>query len=145
MIQQLAAAFLAIFMFAIMMDVPAKYLFPCGTVGAAGWLVYLCTKEWFGVLPGNFWGAVAISLISHCYARALKAPVTVFLVPGFLTLVPGAGLYSTAYHFFAGSGAMGERYLLETIQIAGVIALGIFIVDSVFDMIRRQSTKGGSE
>lgn len=143
MLIQVTAAFLAVFMFSIVMDAPKKYLFFGGMAGAVGWLVYLVTADRYGVFIGNFMGAVAISLISHIFARFLKAPVTVFLVPGFLTLVPGSGLYRTVYHFFMGSKALGESYLIQTIQIAGIIALGIFVVDSVFDIARKQKEKKG--
>ena len=143
MLIQVAAAFFAILMFSIVMEAPRKYLVHCGLVGAAGWFVYLIGRELFGVMIANFLGAVAISLISHIFARVLKAPVTVFLVPGFLTLVPGSSLYRAVYHFFMGSESVGGSYLIRTIQIAGLIALGIFVVDSVFAIIRKSNLGKG--
>lgn len=141
MILQIAAAFAAVAAFSIIMDAPKRYLFYCGSVGAAGWLVYLLTAEACGVLIGNFIGAAAVSLLSHLCARFLKAPVTVFLIPGFLPLVPGFGLYRTVYYFFTGSKELGEGYLIQTIQIAGAIALGIFVVDSVFGLAQRKYSR----
>ena len=58
--------------------------------------------------------------------------VTVFLIAGILTIVPGADLYRSVYHFCMGDQSLTEVYLERTIQIAGMIALAIFIVDSLF-------------
>lgn len=138
MILQIAAAFSAILMFSVMVDAPKRYLVYCGLVGAFGWFVYLVTQSAFGIMTANFLAAVAISLIAHLFARCLKAPVTVFLLPGFLMLVPGSSLYRAVYNFFMGSGAEGGLYLIQALQIAGVIALGIFVVDSLFDILRKR-------
>lgn len=139
---QVIAAFAAIFTFSMVMDVPQKYLYYCGFIGAAGWFVYLAAAEVFGVMMANFLGAAAITLIAHIFARIKKAPVTVFLIPGFLTLVPGASLYRAVYYFITGTRSIGARYLIQTLQIAGMIALGIFVVDSVFDILGKQKKKG---
>lgn len=80
----------------------------------------------------NFLGAGAIALASHILARVFKIPVTVFLIAGILTIVPGADLYRSVYHFCMGDQSLTEVYLERTIQIAGMIALAIFIVDSLF-------------
>lgn len=145
MFVQVVAAFLAIFTFSVVMDVPRRYLLDCGFIGAAGWLVYLLTVKAFGVMLANLLGAASITLIAHLFARTKKAPVTVFLIPGFLTLVPGASLYRSVYHFFIGTRSIGARYLIQTLQIAGMIALGIFVVDSMFDIIGKQKEKGDKD
>ena len=93
MIIQVIAAFAAIFTFAMALEIPKKYLINCGFIGAAGWFVYLVVLQRFGMMTANLLGAAAITLLAHFFARIKKAPVTIFLIPGFLTLVPGAGLY----------------------------------------------------
>ena len=96
MIIQVIAAFAAIFTFAMALEIPKKYLINCGFIGAAGWFVYLVVLQRFGMMTANLLGAAAITLLAHFFARIKKAPVTIFLIPGFLTLVPGAGLYRSA-------------------------------------------------
>ena len=142
MITQILAAFLAIFTFSVVMDVPKKYLPCCGFIGAAGWFVYLAATKVFGVMIANFFSAASITLIAHLFARIKKAPVTVFLIPGFLTLVPGASLYRAVYYFITGTRIIGASYLVQTLQIAGMIALGIFVVDSLFDIMGKRKEKG---
>lgn len=107
MIIQVIAAFAAIFTFAMALEIPKKYLINCGFIGAAGWFVYLVVLQRFGMMTANLLGAAAITLLAHFFARIKKAPVTIFLIPGFLTLVPGAGLYRSVHYFFIGNRSMG--------------------------------------
>ena len=95
----------------------------------------------FGMMTANLLGAAAITLLAHFFARIKKAPVTIFLIPGFLTLVPGAGLYRSVHYFFIGNRSMGAAYLVQTLQIAGVIALGVFMVDSLVEIIGKRKQK----
>lgn len=136
MILQIGGAFLAILAFSVVMEAPRRYLPYCGLVGGVGWFVYLISVDRWGIVMANFFGALAISMISHVFARMFKAPVTVFLIPGILTIVPGAALYRAVYQFFLGTHSVAAEYLLETIQIAGMIALAIFLIDSLFSILQ---------
>lgn len=138
MIIQSFCAFLAIFAFSIIIQVPKKYYWCAGTVGGLGWLAYLIMSEWKGLLLGTFMAALCIAVIAHVFARLLKSPVIVFLIPGILTLVPGAGMYKTVYQLFLGSSQLASKYLIDTIEIAGMIALAIFLVDSIVSIIPKK-------
>lgn len=138
MIIQVIAAFFAIFAFSIIIQVPKKFYCCAGVVGALGWYVYLVTKEQEGVLLGTFFAALVIAMVAHVFARVFKSPATIFLIPGILTLVPGAGMYKSIYQFFLGSSHLAGQYLIETMEIAGMIAFAIFIVDSVVNLIPKR-------
>lgn len=130
---KIIGAFLAIFCFAIMLETPKKYLVHAGIVGAVGWFVYLFA----GKLGANdvfatFLSAFTIALISHVFARILKTPVSVFLIVGILPTVPGAGMYHIGYYLFQKNMDMTGYYITSTLQIAGVIAAAIFLVDAIF-------------
>ena len=86
----------------------------------------------------NFFGSMALAIMAHVFARTFKAPVTVFLIPGLLILVPGAGLFRSAYQLFLGTKSMAAFYMLQTLEIAGMIALAVFVVDSVFSVINKK-------
>lgn len=139
MVVQIVGAFLAVLGFSTVMEVPKKLLIHTSLIGAFGWLIYL-----FVYHQGNssvmacFWSAMAISLLSHISARVLKAPVTVFLIGGILPLVPGAGMYRTAYSMMMETSQDVYRNLQETLMIAGAIAVAIFIMDSVFRLANRR-------
>ena len=95
--------------------------------GAIGGGVYLlCTHRGVDVVPASFFSALAIAFMAHLFARIFKAPVTVFLIAGILPTVPGAGMYRIAYSIVANDRAGCAYYLLQTLEIAGMIALAIF-------------------
>ena len=48
---------------------------------------------------------IPLTLVSRLFAILLKTPVTVFLLTGIFPLVPGAGIYYTAYYCIVISGA----------------------------------------
>lgn len=137
-IVQVVSAFFAILAFSYMINVPKKFRLHCGIEGAVGWFVYLLFLESWGVVMANFFGTTAIALLAHVFARACKAPVTTFLIPGILILVPGGGLFRAAYQLFLGTWGMAKTYLMNAFQIAGMIALAVFIVDSCFNIISRK-------
>lgn len=138
MIIRVIGAFLAIYAFAVILETPKKYLWCAGTVSAVGWFVYLLSQQ-MGTddVMATFLSATAISIVSHIFARVFRAPVTVFLVAGILPTVPGAGMYRIAASFIAGDSAMAAQNLITTLELAGVIAMGIFLVDAIFRLFQR--------
>lgn len=125
--------------FSYILEVPKKLLIHTSMIGAVGWLVYLAAI-YFGntTVMASFWSAMVISLLSHISARILKSPVTVFLIGGILPLVPGAGMYRTAYSMIMETSADVYKNLQETLLIAGNIAIAIFIMDSVFRLLQKK-------
>ncbi|MFT4104406.1 MAG: threonine/serine exporter family protein [Lacrimispora sp.] len=133
MVIQTIGAFLAVLSFSLLLEVPRKYLVLAGGAGAAGWLAYLLAESWSGsVIAAAFLSSLMVALFSHIFARAFKAPVTVFLVAGILPSVPGASIYRSVSYVITNEPELSSRYLVETLQIAGAIAVAIFIMDSLF-------------
>ena len=131
-------AFIAIFSFAIMLETPKKYLTYAGVVGAIGWFVYLLAMAKSpNEILATFLSALAIALVSQIFARVLKLPVTVFLVAGILPTVPGAGMYRIVYYFIQNDMSMAAHYLALTLELAGAIAIGIFLIDAMFRMFQK--------
>ncbi len=125
--------FLAVAGFAVLVETPQKYILQAGFAGAfGGWVYFYSMQRGLDTVPACFLSALVISLVAHIFARIFKAPVTVFLIAGILPTVPGAGMYRAVYYIIADDRAQSSYYLLQTLEIAGVIALAIFIVDTVF-------------
>lgn len=138
LVVQSGAAFLAIFGFSIILDTPKKYLLYTGMAGGVCWFVYLISiQNGQSLIMAAFLSSLAASILSQILARLLKAPVTVFLVAGILPTVPGASIYRCVYFLIQGSTELSTFYLIETIQIAGAMALAIFIVDSLLRLIQK--------
>ena len=133
MVIQTIGAFLAVLSFSLLLEVPRKYLALAGGAGAAGWLAYLLAESWSGsVIAAAFLSSLLVALFSHIFARAFKAPVTVFLIAGILPSVPGASIYRSVSYVITNEPELSSRYLVETLQISGAIAVAIFIMDSLF-------------
>ena len=133
LVVQSVAAFLAVYGFSIILDAPKKYLLYAGITGGISWLAYLLALDGnLSLIAAAFSSSLAAAVLSHLFARGLKAPVTVFLVAGILPTVPGASIYRCVYYLIQGSTELSTYYLVQTLQIAGAMALAIFIVDSLF-------------
>lgn len=124
-----AVAFVATWAFAALFNVPKEQYVFCGLTGAAGWACYLAV---LAVQPSEPIACVAASvvlaLMSRVFAARRRCPSTVFLISGIFPLVPGAGIYYTAYYFIMGDNAGGAYYGVHTLKIAVAIAIGIVIV-----------------
>lgn len=133
MVTQLVSLFIGVIGFALLLEVEKKYLPVCGIAGVIGWAVYLLSQEFLGQ-GGVFLSSFCIALLAQIFARKLRCPVTVFLIPGIYPFVPGAGIYRTVYYVIMGAKSMAGHYLLETLTTAGMIALGIYIVDILWKL-----------
>lgn len=132
-------SFIAIIGFAVLVETPRKYVLQAGIAGACGGGVYFFSvQRGLDVVTASFLSALVISLLAHIFARVFKAPVTVFLIAGILPTVPGAGMYRTVYYIISNDRTHAAYYLVQTLEIAGVIALAIFIVDAVFRFFPRK-------
>ena len=86
--------------FAVLFACPRKSLFFCGLVGAVGWFVYeLAVMLGADSAAASLLAVIPLTLLTRVFAITLKMPVTVFLLSGIFPLVPGAGIYYTAYYF----------------------------------------------
>ena len=64
------------------------------------------------------------------FARLCKTPVTTFIVCALIPLVPGGGMYYTMLEVIQGNVQEALVKGLETLSIAGVLALGILVVST---------------
>ncbi|MCT4542853.1 MAG: threonine/serine exporter family protein [Vallitalea sp.] len=139
MIIQVVSAFFATLFFSIIFRISTKNLFFCGIIGAVGWLVYLLTLTIESIVFSSFLGAIIVSILSHIFAKIRKTPVTVFLIAGIIPLVPGAILYKAIYFIVAEDYNMSTYYFIQSLQIAGAIAVAIFLIASVTKSSRIRS------
>ena len=115
--------------FAILFACPRRTLPYCGLVGAVGWLVYEIA-ELFGMeaFAASLLAVIPLTLLARILAMTLRAPVTVFLLTGIFPLVPGAGIYYSAYYFIQGDNALALANGISTFKIAVALAVGIALV-----------------
>lgn len=112
--------------FAILFHAPKKEVLFCGLTGAFGWIIYyLITAQDVSNVLASLVATFGLTLLARSLAARRQNPVTVYLLTGIFPLVPGAGIYYTAYYLFIGENAMSGAKCLETVYIAGAIVFGI--------------------
>lgn len=123
---QFFIAMLATISFAILFAAPPKEVLFCGLTGALGWIVYyVLTQNDIHLVLASMVATLCLTIMARCFAVIRKTPVTVYLLSGIFPLVPGAGIYYTAYYLFMGNTEMSGYKGLETLEVAGAIVFGI--------------------
>ncbi len=129
MIRELIAAALGTVTFSLLFSVPGKYYPHCGTIGAAGWLMYKLMlaarmSDGFAV----FFATVLVVLLSRISAVRMKCPATVFLITGIFPLIPGAQFYWSAYYLVTNQIGDFLNSGFSAIKSMIAIVLGIIFV-----------------
>ncbi len=125
---QILAAVLGTVGFSIMFSVPREYYPLCGLVGGAGWLIYCLALPYFAAPGATLAAAVLVVFLSRLFAVWRRCPVTIFLVPGIIPLVPGGDIYWMAYYIVTDQMELASEKGFEAVKIAVAIVLGIVFV-----------------
>ncbi|GAB6680589.1 threonine/serine exporter family protein [Streptococcus uberis] len=134
MIFQILGAYVATVTSGIILEIPRHLRFQTGFIGAAGYTVYLLTLPYVDLAVATLLGGIVIALFSQIAARVLKSPVTVFYIPSYFPLVPGAGVYKIAYYYIQGNIPLSGKNFIESMFVSGAIALSVFLVDSALEI-----------
>lgn len=107
-----------------------------GLGGAFGWLAYLVSGCWFdsSIIQSLFAG-VAIAAFAEVMSRVRKCPATGFMLTAFFPVVPGGGIYYTMKYCIDGNKEMFYNKFLETLGIAGALAVGVLVVSSTVRLV----------
>ncbi len=126
LIIQFIVAIFATIGFSIVFNAPKTELYLCGITGAIGWLVYYVLILFdFNIIAANIISTFVLTIFARVFAVRRQKPVTLYLLTGIFPLVPGAGIYYTAYYFFNGERTLFGIKGTETIEIAIAIVFGI--------------------
>ncbi|MGX4600598.1 threonine/serine exporter family protein [Faecalimicrobium sp. JNUCC 81] len=137
MIIEVIAASLAAFSFGVLFNIKGKRLVVACIGGGLGWLVYkLCLSYQMGESSSCFISAICFSIYCEICARVYKTPATTLTVCCLIPLVPGYGVYNTMYEFIIGNYTKGMDYGINTLAVAGALALGVIFVSTIFRNIK---------
>lgn len=121
--------------FSILFHVPKKHIATAGFVGALGWLTYTYfTIAGNGNIMACFVGSLVVALVSELFSRIFKDAATIFIIPGILPLVPGAGMYYTMLAILESDVDKTAAVGTETLLMAGSIAVALLIVASILKL-----------
>lgn len=135
-------SFISTIGFSILFNVPKKSLFYAGITGAVGWSLYVYTDNiTFSASFSNFIAAIIVAILGEVFARVDKKPVTVFVIPGIVPLVPGYGMYLTMINLINDDFNKAASVGIDTLFKAGAIVMGIILVSSTARIIKKNKTK----
>lgn len=136
---QAIAVFIGCCGFCILFNVHGRGMVLCVAGGVAAWMLYLLWRALgFDVYAANLFAAVFAALYAEVMARLRKCPATPYLVIATLPMLPGAGVYYTMSLGLDGRMMTAVGKGLETVGIAGSLAVGILLVSTVFRLINRR-------
>lgn len=124
--------FIATFCFSILFNIRGKNLLFASIGGGVTWFIYLLASSYFHIsnLFSFFLASIFASTYSEIMARVLKTPVTTFIISAIVPLVPGGRMYYTMFESIQGNVNASLSLGFETISIAGIIAVSVFLVSS---------------
>jgi uncharacterized membrane protein YjjB (DUF3815 family) len=125
-LRQASLAFVAVLAFAVLFNVPRRSLLACGVTGVMGYLAQLLARD-LGATPAGaaFVGAAVVGLFGEIFARVFRLPATVFIVTGFLPLLPGVAATRAVIQLISGDYARGGPNAITAAVTAFAIAAGI--------------------
>ena len=132
---QFLLGFFATLAFAVVFHVPKKHLMTSGLIGAIGWTIFVIVKFEIGSFVAGFAAACAIGLLADICARKFHQAATVYIIPGIIPLVPGAGMYYTTLYLIHGEMSMAADKCVETLMMAGCISVGLLMEESIYRII----------
>ena len=124
---------IATFSFSILANIRGKNLFFASLGGGITWFIYLLTTSHTHI-PNTFCFFIAsifAATYSEIMARVLRTPVTTLVISAIIPLVPGSGMYYTMFESVQGNVNASLNLGIQTLAIAGTIAVGVFFVSSI--------------
>ncbi len=129
--------------FAVLFSVPSNLYLACGITGAVGFGVY-DAAVFAGMTPAlsTFLATLVVSFLSRFLAVWEKAPAIIFTVTGIFPLVPGAGIYWTAYYLVTGELRQALYAGFDAVKAAAAIALGMIMIFEIPNRFFHKGTRG---
>lgn len=136
--------------FAILLKTPCRAIFVSSVLGGAGYAIYeLASPAMNSQIAGYFIGTFVMAALSEVLARVMKMPVTVFIIPAIIPLVPGFGLYNTMLYLVQGKDSMagqtGAATILEIVAMAIALVITSALSRSIFSIakaLKKQRASG---
>lgn len=140
---QLVAAFIGTVGFSILFGAPRRHYVACALVGTVGWAVYLWALTGLSVVGAAFFSALSIAAASHLLSRVMHSPVTIFLICGIIPLVPGGGIFWTAYYLVTNQLHLAASTGFVALKVTIAIAGGIILTAGLFNQLMKIKKRYG--
>ena len=131
MIQNIVCSFLGTVGFSVVSNVPRRFALYCGLTGMTGFVTYVLLLPYVSPAFSTFFATMLVVLLSRIFAVWRKCPITVFLIPGIIPLVPGTYVYYTAYYFVMNELSLALVKGIDALKLAFAIVLGIVFIVTI--------------
>ncbi len=139
---QCLGVFIAGIGFLPLFNVHGKGSLLCVLGGCITWAAYsICFHYTKNAITSNFVAAVIAATYAEMMARIRKYPAISYLVISVFPLLPGAGIYYASNHLVRGNMRLFSQTAIDTIAIAGVLAVGILMVSTIVRLLPMQRKK----
>lgn len=136
--KQFIFSFIATSGFSILFNVPKKSIIYAGLTGAFGWILYFFLNKITSSMTFSvFLASAFIAILGEVFARIDKRPVTTFVIPGIVLLVPGYTIYLSMVNLMNQDFHSTIKLGTEAIFVSGAISVGIILVTSVAKIIKK--------
>lgn len=139
-------AFVSTLGFAIMFNAPRRTLLACGVTGVMGYLARLLALNLGISAPGaSFAGAALVGLLSEIFAHVYRLPATVFIVSGFVPLLPGVAAMRAMFQVMSGDYTNGGANTVSALLNTAALAAGIGGLGAAARALRSRSPGNRAE
>lgn len=134
-------AFISTVGFSVLFNVPKKSILYAGLTGGIGWTLYMYSK---GLTLSStfsiFIASTFVGILGEIFARIDKKPVTTFVIPGIVPLVPGYIIYLSMINLINQDFSTAAKFGTEAVFTSGAISVGIILVTSFAKIMKRKRT-----
>lgn len=129
--------------FGVQFNIRFKHMLTAGIGSVLTQLIFIgFGMSGSGQMLCYFFSAAAVSVYAELMARRLHVPVNMYLVIGIIPLVPGGNMYNTMISLVGGDIESFSHQFMESVGIAGSIAMGVFAVSALARLIRMVTKQG---
>ncbi len=116
--------------FALMFNMPSKWILPSSLGGLLTWAAFLLCQKVLGptIFGPCFISSVFAALWAFGLARFSKNPFGMYFMIAVVPLIPGSGLYYTIFNMSQGNAEAAQHFAQVTAEYALAITFGISIV-----------------
>lgn len=123
----MAAVFIGTVAFSMLYGVPRTCYLHCAVTGCVCWLTYTVLLPFWGTTLSCFAATFVVTVLARVLAVYKKCPVLVFMIPGIFPMIPGAGIYWTAYYLVMDQVAEALSKGYDAAKCAAALVLGIVL------------------
>ncbi len=84
--------------------------------------------KFYNILYATLISSIFLTIIVRIMAYNRRIPATIFLIPGFWPIAPGAFVYKATFCFINNNFLSGQEFVMLSVQIAGAITIGLSLV-----------------